>query len=50
MTISNRKPKDGGVVHSDHGSQLTSWAFSERVKGAGLALSTVVSATPSTTR
>jgi len=39
MAISNRKPKDGGVVHSDHGSQFTSWAFSERVKGAGLALS-----------
>jgi transposase InsO family protein len=39
MAISNRKPRDGGVVHSDHGSQFTSWAFSERVKGAGLALS-----------
>ena len=39
MAISNRKPKDGGVVHSDHGSQFTSWAFSERVKAAGLALS-----------
>ncbi len=39
MAISNRKPKDGSVVHSDHGSQFTSWAFSKRVKGAGLALS-----------
>lgn len=39
MAIGNRKPKDGSVVHSDHGSQFTSWAFSERVKGAGLALS-----------
>ena len=39
MAISNRKPKDGSVVHSDHGSQFTSWAFSERVKAAGLALS-----------
>lgn len=39
MAISNRKPKDGSVVHSDHGSQFTSWAFSERVKDAGLALS-----------
>jgi len=39
MAISNRKPKDGAVVHSDHGSQFTSWAFSDRVKTAGLALS-----------
>jgi putative transposase len=39
MAISRRKPKAGGIVHSDHGSQFTSWAFSERVKTAGLALS-----------
>jgi putative transposase len=39
MAITSRKPKDGAVVHSDHGSQFTSWAFSDRVKGAGLALS-----------
>ena len=39
MAIANRKPKDGAVVHSDHGSQFTSWAFSDRVKSAGLALS-----------
>jgi putative transposase len=47
MAISNRKPNDGAVVHSDHGSQgglnwcsqFTSWAFSDRVKSAGLALS-----------
>jgi putative transposase len=39
MAIGNRKPKNGAVVHSDHGSQFTSWAFSERVKSAGLALS-----------
>ena len=39
MAIANRKPKDGAVLHSDHGSQFTSWAFSDRVKGAGLALS-----------
>lgn len=39
MAITKRKPKDGAVVHSDHGTQFTSWAFSDRVKGAGLALS-----------
>jgi transposase InsO family protein len=39
MAIGNRKPKGGDVVHGDHGSQFTSWVFSERVKGAGLSLS-----------
>jgi transposase InsO family protein len=39
MAITNRKPKAGSVIHSDHGSQFTSWAFSDRVKSAGLALS-----------
>lgn len=39
MAISKRKPTEGMIVHSDHGSQFTSWAFSDRVKNAGLALS-----------
>ena len=39
MAVSNRKPKTGSIVHSDRGSQFTSWAFSDRVKTAGLALS-----------
>jgi putative transposase len=39
MAIKNRKPKPSTVVHCDHGSQFTSWAFSERIKTAGLALS-----------
>lgn len=39
MAISRREPRAGRIVHSDHGSQFTSWAFSERVKAAGLALS-----------
>jgi putative transposase len=39
MAISNRNPKNGSVIHTDHGSQFTSWAFSDRVKTAGLALS-----------
>jgi transposase InsO family protein len=36
MAISNRSPKPGTVIHSDHGSQFTSWAFSERIRQAGL--------------
>jgi len=36
MAISNRTPPGGTVIHSDHGTQFTSWAFSERVRRAGL--------------
>jgi transposase InsO family protein len=36
MAISNRTPAGGTVIHTDHGSQFTSWAFSERVRQAGL--------------
>jgi putative transposase len=36
MAISNRTPPNGTVIHTDHGSQFTSWAFSERVRQAGL--------------
>jgi len=36
MAISSRMPPAGTVIHSDHGSQFTSWAFSERVRQAGL--------------
>jgi len=36
MALSNRTPPAGTVIHSDHGSQFTSWAFSERVRQAGL--------------
>lgn len=39
MAISRRKPTAGAILHSDQGSQFTSWAFSERVKTTGLALS-----------
>lgn len=39
MAVKNRKPQGGTIVHCDHGSQFTSWAFSERIKTAGLALS-----------
>jgi transposase InsO family protein len=36
MAISNRDPR-GTVIHSDRGSQFTSWVFTERVRTAGLA-------------
>jgi len=36
MAINNRTPPPGTVIHCDHGSQFTSWAFSERVRQAGL--------------
>jgi putative transposase len=36
MAVSNRAPSPGTVIHSDHGSQFSSWAFSERVRQAGL--------------
>ena len=36
MAIKNRHPEPGGVVHADHGAQFTSWAFTDRVRKAGL--------------
>jgi transposase InsO family protein len=27
MAIGNRRPTNGTVIHSDHGTQFTSWAF-----------------------
>ena len=37
MAITNRNPQPGTtVIHSDHGSQFTSWAFTQRAKDAGL--------------
>jgi transposase InsO family protein len=36
MAIGNRTPPVGTVIHSDHGSRFSSWAFSERVRQAGL--------------
>lgn len=37
MAITNRKPPANSIVHSDRGTQFTSWAFSEKVRNAGLA-------------
>ncbi len=36
MAIGNRRPAAGGIVHADHGSQLTSWVFGEKIRSAGL--------------
>lgn len=37
MAIIRRKPDDNAtILHSDHGSQYTSWAFGQRLRAAGL--------------
>jgi putative transposase len=36
MAIRNRRPEPGGIVHADHGVQFTSWAFSDKIRSAGL--------------
>src|SRR6476660_8693490 len=36
MAIANRDPQPGVVVHSDHGVQFTSWAYTDRAKRSGL--------------
>jgi transposase InsO family protein len=37
MAIENRRPRPHTtVIHSDHGAQFTSWAFTERAKQSGL--------------
>lgn len=36
MAIANRDPQSGGIIHSDHGVQLTSWAFTDSAKRSGL--------------
>jgi putative transposase len=37
MAIDSRRPAQGTLIHSDHGSQYTSWTFSQRLRSAGLA-------------
>jgi len=37
MAINNRRPRlNATVIHSDHGTQFTSWAFTQRAKESGL--------------
>jgi len=37
MAVEQRRPPKGTLIHSDHGSQFTSWTFSQRVRDARLA-------------
>jgi transposase InsO family protein len=37
MATQRRPDRDGLVIHSDRGTQFTSWAFSEHVRDAGIA-------------
>jgi putative transposase len=36
MAIENRRPVSGTLIHSDHGTQFTSWAFTRRAQESGL--------------
>jgi transposase InsO family protein/transposase-like protein len=36
MAIDSRRPSPGAIIHGDHGTQFTSWAFTTRAKSAGL--------------
>jgi transposase InsO family protein len=36
MAIHNRRPAAGTVIHPDHGTQFTSWAFTRRAQESGL--------------
>ena len=36
MAIGNRQPDPGTVIHSDQGTQFTSWAFTQRALESGL--------------
>lgn len=38
MAIENRQPA-GSIIHSDHGAQFTSWAFTQRALDSGLSQS-----------
>jgi transposase InsO family protein len=37
MATQRRPDRDGLVIHSDRGTQFTSWAFSEQLRNAGIA-------------
>ncbi len=36
MALQRRRVKRGSIVHADHGVQFTSWAFTDKVRRAGL--------------
>lgn len=37
MATQRREHRDGLIIHSDRGTQFTSWAFSDRLRAAGIA-------------
>lgn len=37
MALNHRAPREGGIIHSDQGTQFASWVFSQKVTEAGLA-------------
>jgi putative transposase len=37
MALRRRSPQQGGIIHSDQGTQFGSWVFSQKVQEAGLA-------------
>lgn len=50
MAISNRdRAAEQTVIHSDHGTQFTSWAFTQRAKNQGCSRQWAASATATTT-
>ncbi|MBF6166981.1 hypothetical protein IU486_19815 [Streptomyces gardneri] len=36
MAIANRSPRAVTIIHSDHGGQFTSWAFTDRARKSDL--------------
>jgi putative transposase len=36
MAVENRRPSPGTLIHSDHGTQYTSWVFTRRARDSGL--------------
>jgi putative transposase len=36
MATGSRRPSPGAIIHGDHGTQFTSWAFTSRARNAGL--------------
>jgi transposase InsO family protein/transposase-like protein len=36
MAIDSRGAVDGAIIHGDHGTQFTSWSFTQRARSAGL--------------
>ena len=49
MAIDSRAPAAGGIIHGDHGTQFTSWTFTERAREAGLLPSLGTVGDPTTT-